>query len=80
MGQPLRIGPVPLVPDVEFVARLGLGLGAGRFKARLDDGSTSSLLVFPAEREERGYAIAWARRFEVIEHPGVPEVRRIEET
>ncbi len=80
MAQPLRIGSVPSVTDIEFVDRLGQGLGAGRFKARFGDrGETSSLLIVPGDRDERARAGRWARRLAEIDHPGVPSVRRIEE-
>ncbi len=80
MSQPLRIGSVPSVADIEFIERVGTGLGAGRFKARLGDRrETASLLIVPGDREERTRAGRWARRLAEVDHPGVPRMQRIEE-
>ena len=80
MSQPLRIGSVPSVADIEFVERVGQGLGAGRFKVRLGERrETSSLLIVPGDGDERARAGRWARRLAEVDHPGIPRVQRIEE-
>jgi hypothetical protein len=76
-----EIGPVPSTGDVQFLERLGEGMGAGRFKAVLGDagGAVVSLLMAPPEKEARAELEAWARRMRTLEHPSTPGVERIEE-
>ncbi|MCA9545535.1 MAG: hypothetical protein KC613_14120, partial [Myxococcales bacterium] len=76
----LDIGSVSSVDDVEFMARLGGGLGAGRFKARLpDDDGLVSLLLEDAGRTDRRAFMEWGRALKRAEHPSLPAVVRVEE-
>ncbi len=70
----------PSLEDVQFLERLGNGLGAGRFKARLGgvDAPVSLLLEHPSHTD-RGQFVAWARRLASIDHPCIPRVVRVEE-
>lgn len=75
----LEIGPQPSVEDVQFLERLGDGLGAGRFKARFGDAEALvSLLLEQPGRTDRGRFLEWARRLRAVSHPVVPEVVRVE--
>ncbi len=72
-----RIGPVPSVDDVEFIERLGAGLGSGRFKARLGErGPLVSLLLASSEDKDR--LVDWLRQLEEVNHPVLPEILRLE--
>jgi len=66
--------------DVEFVERLGAGLGAGRFKARLTqhDAPVALLLESPGHTD-RGHFVAWAQRLARVDHPCVPRVVHVEQ-
>lgn len=70
----------PSLEDVQFLERLGNGLGAGRFKARLGgvDAPVSLLLEHPSHTD-RGQFVAWARRLGSVDHPCIPRVVRVEE-
>lgn len=77
---PLDIGAVSSVGDVEFVERLGVGLGSGRFKARLTQtGSVVALLLVESEKYDKAGLLEWARRLKRIDHPGVPGVVQVED-
>ncbi|MCB9539386.1 MAG: SUMF1/EgtB/PvdO family nonheme iron enzyme [Myxococcales bacterium] len=81
MPQPhLEIGPVPSVADVEFIERLGEGMGAGRFKARLaeDDRPVVSLLLEDGTRIDRQAFADWAHRLGKLDHPGIPRLIQLE--
>jgi formylglycine-generating enzyme required for sulfatase activity len=66
--------------DVEFVERLGAGLGAGRFKARLahHDAPVALLLESPGHTD-RGHFVAWAQRLARLDHPCIPRVVHVEQ-
>lgn len=70
----------PSVEDVQFLERLGDGLGAGRFHARLAGvpGTVSLLLEDPRHTDRRDF-VAWARRLATVEHPTVPRLIRVED-
>jgi formylglycine-generating enzyme required for sulfatase activity len=70
----------PSVEDVQFLERLGNGLGAGRFHARLAGlpGTVSLLLEDPRHTDRRDF-VAWARRLATVEHPTVPRLIRVED-
>ncbi|MGK0362035.1 MAG: hypothetical protein ACI9U2_004355 [Bradymonadia bacterium] len=77
---PLDIGGVSSFSDVEFVERLGVGLGSGRFKARLTEtNSDVSLLLVEGEKYDKPALLEWARRLKRVDHPGIPGVVRIED-
>lgn len=76
----LDIGGISSVGDVEFVERLGVGLGSGRFKARLTTtGALVALLLVEGEKYDKPGLIEWARRLKRVDHPGVPGVVQIED-
>ena len=76
----LEIGPLPSLADVEFVERLGLGMGAGRFKARLAEGARPlvSLLVEDGRNIDRQSFADWAQNLGAADHPGVPRLVQLE--
>ena len=77
---PLDIGGISSLSDVEFVERLGVGLGSGRFKARLTEANADvSLLLVEGEKYDKPGLIEWARRLKRVDHPGVPGVVQIED-
>ena len=77
--RPPELPTLPSVDDVQFVERLGDGIGSGRFKARLSghDGYASILLEHEA-RIPRAAFIDWAHRLVRLDHPTIPRVVRIE--
>lgn len=77
---PLDIGGISSLSDVEFVERLGVGLGSGRFKARLTSANADvSLLLVEGEKYDKPGLIEWARRLKRVDHPGIPGVVQIED-
>lgn len=78
-GSPLDLGALPSLDDVEFVERLGAGLGAGRFKARLAGGDLVSLLLEDPTLIDRDRFAAWGRAMAALDHPGLARVVRVED-
>jgi formylglycine-generating enzyme required for sulfatase activity len=77
---PIDIGAVSSVDDVEFVARLGAGLGAGRFKARFpDDPALVVLLLADTSQVDKQALVQWGRALALVEHPAVPAVVDVEQ-
>ena len=70
----------PSLEDVQFLDRLGAGLGAGRFRARLAgvEGEVSLLLEDPAHTDRHEF-IGWAQRLARVSHATVPRLVRVEE-
>ena len=78
-SDPPLIPKVPSLSDVEFVERLGRGMGAGRFKARMDGRRRPvCLLVFDPKSVDHGRLTRWTRRRVALDHPRVPKVARFE--
>lgn len=78
--QPPEIVPPPSLDDVQFIERLGAGLGAGRFMARLQGVSSPvSLLIEHAPHTSRHDFIEWARRLAQVTHATIPRLVRVED-
>lgn len=78
-GSSLDLGALPSLDDVEFVEKLGEGLGAGRFKARLGSGATVALLLEDTALIDHDRFAAWGRRLATVDHQGLPRVVRVED-
>ncbi len=78
-GSSLDLGALPSLDDVEFVEKLGEGLGAGRFKARLGGGETVALLLEDTSLIDHDRFAAWGRTLAALDHQGVPRVLRVED-
>ena len=74
------MGVASSVGDVEFIERIGVGIGSGRFRARISAGGPLvSLMLADAEKFDKAGLMDWARRLKRVDHPGVPGVIQIED-
>ncbi len=78
-GSSLDLGALPSLDDVEFVEKLGEGLGAGRFKARLSGGESVALLLEDTTLIDHDRFAAWGRALSAVDHQGLPRVVRVED-
>jgi len=78
-GSPLDLGALPSLDDVEFVEKLGDGLGAGRFRARLGGGESVALLLEDTALIDHDRFAAWGRALSAVDHQGLPRVVRVED-
>ncbi|MCB9552146.1 MAG: hypothetical protein H6705_09745 [Myxococcales bacterium] len=76
---PLDLGALPSLDDVEFVERLGDGVGAGRFRARLGGDADVALILEDTARIDRAAFAAWGHTLAKLDHPGLAAVRRVED-
>ncbi|MEZ4466676.1 MAG: hypothetical protein R3F43_20065 [bacterium] len=80
MATSLDIAGVNSIGDVEFIERIGVGIGSGRFRARLGGGGPLvSLMLAEAEKFDKQGLMDWARKMKRVDHPGVPGVVQIED-
>ncbi|MCB9547319.1 MAG: hypothetical protein H6706_15925 [Myxococcales bacterium] len=80
MATSIDMAGVSSIGDVEFIERIGVGIGSGRFRARLGGGGpVVSLLLAEAEKFDKQGLMDWARRMKRVDHPGVPGVIQIED-
>ncbi len=78
MAHSTRTTRVPRIPDIEFVERLGAGLGEGRYRVRMGDGLRLGVaLIVPGDGSERARVARWAEHLSEVRHPGIPAVERV---
>lgn len=76
---PLDLGALPSLDDIEFVERLGQGVGAGRFRARLAGDVDVALVIEDTTHLDRAAFAEWGHTLAALDHSSIPAVRRVED-